>query len=337
MRYYAIKITDPDGNLITTPSSVAGTGYTYTSFVNNQSIPGALQIELDVPLKAYATPMKGALVRIWGISLAEISAATQLNPKKTGDTVATFSIAIYAGMQRGLPLANPAQAGLIAQGSIFQAFGNWIGTDMTLDIILAPDFGTNAAPKNISFNWKAGTPMAEAIATTLSTAFPGVDQNINISSSLVLNHDEPGFYKTLEQFAFYVKQRSASIIGGDYAGVNIFLSDSVFEVDDQTTEKTPKQIAFQDLIGQPTWIEGPIIQFKCVMRGDISIGDYVQMPAAVVTTTTSAPSSLVNLKSAFEGAFYVNEIRHVGSFRQPDAASWITTFNAAPVNQQAAA
>lgn len=330
MRYYAIRITDPSGNLITTPSSVPGSGFTYTSFAGNKSLPNALQVDFDIPLAPYATPLGGAIVRIWGVSLQEISQAVQLNPKFTAgsDAPVGFDIAIYGGMQSGLPLANPKQAGLLVQGSILQAFSNWIGTDMNLDLIVAPSFGTAAAPKNIVFNWKAGTPLSEALATTLSTAFPGVKQNIRISPNVVVNNDEVGFYPTLEQFAMYVKQVSISVVGGSYQGVDIFLSNGVFEVFDHTTDVTPKQIAFQDLIGQPTWIEDTTIQFKCAMRGDIAVGTYIRMPPAIVTTTAAAPTALVNLKSTFAGSFFISLVRHVGSFRQPDAASWVSVFNA---------
>lgn len=343
MRYYKIRITSAAGGLVTTPSSIPGSDATYTSFANNRSIPSALQVELDIPLKAYATPMGGALVRIWGVSLAEIAQSTQLGPTPNADGTLDYkNIAIYGGMQKGLPLANPAQAGLLVEGSIIQAFGNWLGTDQSLDIILAPVFGTNTDPKNITFNWLTGTPLADAIRNTLKNAFPKyAEPNIQISPNLVLNHDEPGFYNTIEQFAAYVKQVSISIIGGGYSGVDIFLSNNKFNVFDGTTSTTPKQIAFQDLIGQPTWIGGgpsgrsPVMQFKTVMRGDISMGDYIKMPQAFVTNTAAVSTSLTNLRAAFQGSFFVNEIRHVGNFRQPDGASWVTTFNASPLVQQA--
>lgn len=338
MRYYKIVITDADGQVLRSPSSVPGTDSTYTSYANNRSLPGALQIELDIPLRAYATPMGAALVRIWGITLQEISAATQLNP--TRDAEGTFlykSVAIYGGLQKGLPLANPNQIGLLVQGSIFQAFGNAIGTDRTLDLIIYPDFGTNATPKNIVLDWKANTPLRQAVENTLKTAFPKIKRQINISDDLVLNSDQPGYYNTLEQFSAFIKQASVSIVGGGtYQGVDIFLNNGTFYVFDGTTQTTPKQIAFQDLIGQPTWIEGLNIQFKTAMRGDITVGDFVKMPPAQVTTTSSAPSSSVNLKSTFEGNFQVSEVRHVGNFRQPTAESWVTVFNAYPVEPVAA-
>src|SRR5262245_52455639 len=107
MRYYSIVITDSGGNLIQTASSVPGSGATYTSYAGGRSIPGALQVELDVPVTAYAAPIGAAFVRVWGITVAEISEATQLNPRYAGDGTATyFNVKVFAGMQRGLPLAN---------------------------------------------------------------------------------------------------------------------------------------------------------------------------------------------------------------------------------------
>src|SRR5579859_766749 len=196
MRYYSIQITDPvTGKLLTQPSSVPNSGATYSSLVNGFTLPGALNVELDVPVYAYAVPAGQAYARIWGISLAEISQAADLGVTSSGSP--GFGIAIYAGMQRGLPLANPAQAGLIVEGRILQAFGNWINTEMTLDLILYPATGAPDDPKNIVIDWKAGTPLAQAVANTLSVAFPTLKQNIQISPNLVLAHDEPGFYGSL--------------------------------------------------------------------------------------------------------------------------------------------
>jgi hypothetical protein len=328
MRYYSIQITDSNGALITRPSSVPGSGATYSSLLNGLTIPGALNVELDIPVYAYATPAGQAIVRIWGISLAEISQASDFGATSTGPGK---NIAVYAGMQRGLPLANPAQAGLIVQGEIFQAFGNWIGVDQTLDLILYPATGAPDDPKNFVVNWKAGTPLSQAIDNTLSVAFPSLKRNIQISPNLVLAHDEPGFYGSLTEFAQWVKQVSADIkVQPNYQGVDITVNQNMILVYDGTTPSTPKLIAFQDLIGQPTWIESPSIQFKTVMRADLAIGDFVQLPPAVVTTTSAAASSLLNLKAAFQGVFQITDIHHFGNYRQPDADSWVTVFTAFP-------
>jgi hypothetical protein len=311
VRYYTIIISD----------AVSGAEIRrYTSFVNGKTITGALNIELDVPVVPFATPMGAAIVRVWGIALQEISQASDLNGK---------AIAVYAGMQKGLPLANPKQAGLIVQGFIFQAFGNWVLTDMTLDLIIQPSIGSAAAPKNIVLDWRAGTPLATAIAQTLSTAFPGYKQNISINPNLVLAHDEPGYYQSLIQFAQYVKQVSQNIIKGGYTGVDIVLTETSFSVYDGTTQKSPTLIAFNDLIGQPTWIESPVIQVRCVMRADLAVGDYVKLPPTLATNTPQSFSQFRS-KSVFQGVFQIIQMRHVGNFRQPDAASWVTNIDAYP-------
>jgi hypothetical protein len=180
--------------------------------VNGQSLPGAWNVELDIPVIDAATPQGSAGVRVWGVSPQEIGQANDLIGK---------NIKIFGGMQAGLPLANPAQAGLLVQGFIFQAFGNSIGTARTLDLVVNPGmasasspggFGTVAKPKNIVLNWKAGTPLGTALASTLSTAFPDFKQDIKINSSIVRPNDEVAVYPTLEQLAQYVRQTSLDII-----------------------------------------------------------------------------------------------------------------------------
>src|ERR1700722_18339267 len=112
MRYYRIEIDG--GNLV------------FTSFDGTNSLPGALLVDLDIPVAALGNPTEaGAFVKIWGIPLATIGQAKNLNGK---------SIKVFGGFQKGLPLANPSQSGLLVQGYIWQCFGNWIGVDMSLDL-----------------------------------------------------------------------------------------------------------------------------------------------------------------------------------------------------------
>jgi len=321
VRYYKIVISGKNG----------GQGRTYSSLVGGVNDPGALNVVLDIPVTAYATPMGSAYVQVWGVSLADISQASDLN----GAT-----IQVYGGMSKGLPLANPSQAGLLVQGQVFQAFGNWVGTDMTLDLIIQPSVGGPADPKNIVLNWKSGTKMSEALASTLSAAFPGFTQTISVSDKLVRKNNEVGYYQSLAQFSQYVKQVSRDIVGGStYLGVDIVVSQNAILVSDGTQQGSSpkiKAISYQDLIGQPTWIESPSIQLNAVMRADINVGDTITLPKTVVTNTAAALSSLSNQSLAFQGTFQVSRLRHVGNLRQPDAASWITTMNAFPNQQQAA-
>lgn len=324
MRYYNIVITDPvTGAVLPTTNAPKGSAYSYTSFVNGKTLSAALNVELDIPVIPFAVPMGSAFIRVWGISIKEIAQSFNLNGK---------NIAVYGGFQKGYPLANPKQAGLLVQGQIFQAFGNWVDTSQSLDMIIYPNIGTPQAPKNIVLNWLAGSSLPQVIQATLKTAFPGTTVVINISPNLVRANDEPGYFQTLEQFAAYIKQITAGALGGSYPGVDITLQGNTFNVYDGTTQPQTKQIYYQDLIGQPTWIEPGVIQYKCAMRADLSVGDVVKMPPSVVTTSQAAQSSLINLNTTFQGTFLNTLVRHVGNFRQPDANSWVTTFNAAAQN-----
>lgn len=314
MRYYRIEIDD--GALV------------FQSHDGTRNLPGALQIEMDVPANPFADPKGSAYVKVWGIGLDLISQSKNLNFK---------SIKVYGGFKKGLPLANPNQSGLLVQGYIFQAFGNWIGTEMSLDLIIgagpAPKTtgnGSTAALRNLVINWKKGTPLGDAIKTTLGDAYQGLTVAVgNIKSSLIAPEDQVGYFSSIEDFATYVRQISRAVIASDdYQGVNLFLSGKNWTVYDSPPSSTVKDIEFKDLIGQPTWLAAQTIQFKCGMRADIQIGQDVRMPKTQVTNSQQAQTSLTNQKVSFQGAFQILGMRHVGNFRQPDASSWVTVFDA---------
>lgn len=337
MRYYSINIEDAPAQFGLGQS--AG-GATYTSYVNGQTLPGAWQVGLDIPVTDAATPMGGAYVQVSGVSLAEVGQAANLVNKK---------IKVYGGMQKGFPLANPRQAGLLVQGYIFQAWGNWIGTDQTLEMIIQPGdppatsaqggvkpsggTGSYDRPINLVLNWKQGQTLGTAIETTLKTAFPGFTVSVAASDKLVRPADEVAIFQTLTQLGQWAKQMSLSIIKEEnYAGLKLAMVGPQISVFDGTqSSDAVRQIEFTDLIGQPTWIEAPNIQVKCVMRADIKVGGKIKLPQTSVINTAQALSSLLpNQRLTFQGEFLVVSVRHLGSFRQADAASWVTIINAAP-------
>ena len=339
MRYYRLVVQDPKtGNVIAPPGFSADLlgGATYTSFVNGKTLAAAWNVELDIPVIDAATSQGFSLARVWGISNQEIAQANDLSNK---------NIAIYGGMQAGLPLANPAQAGLLVSGNVFQCFGNNIGKDRTLDFVISPGpamgsnpggTGTVKAPRNFTLNWPAGTPLASALQTCLQTAFPGYTvPTPQISSSIVRQNLEVHVVPTLEQLAQYCRQTSLDIVKtSGYQGVSIVVNGTTINVFDgsSTSSSSSKStaIAFQDLIGQPTWIESPNIQIKTVMRADLSVGSQFTLPQTLITNSSQANSSLVNQQATFQGGFSVINMRHVGNFRQPDAASWVTVIEGAP-------
>lgn len=336
MRYYAIQITDPSSGQLYTPpgtSSALLGGNSYTSFVNGVTLPGALNIELDIPVIDAGTPQGFGLLRIWGISVAEIAQANNLIGK---------NIKIFGGMQKGLPLANPAQAGLLTSGYVYQCFGNWIGADMTLDFVIAPGSGsasnpggpgTLAKPKNFTLNWQGGQPLGPALKQCLQTAFgSGYTVNVNINSGIVRPTDDTpvGFYSTLEQLSQVVRAMSLSAIKTTgYAGVRIVVNGTTVNAYD-TPQGNATAIAFTDLVGQPTWIESPNIQLKAVMRADLAVWTPITLPPTITTNTAAANSNIVNQKLTFQSGFYVVSMRHVGNYRAPTADAWCTVIEASP-------
>lgn len=319
MRYYRIEIGGEGG----------GSSTVYTSLVNGQTDPGALNVEFDIPVVAFGAPMgsTGALVRIWGVPLSDLSQSHDLNGRK---------ISVFGGMQAGLPLANPQQAGLLTQGVVQQGFGNWLGVNMSLDLLITGAMGNSAAPKNLSLNWKKGDNLATALRSTLSAAFPDYQLQINISDKLVLGSDEPSYFESLPQLASWVYDTSIDIVGGTYAGTSIWFKNNTIIVSDATSQANPKQIEFQDLIGQVTWIGPQEISFSCVMRSDLEVNDFVKLPPGQIATTAASLSQFRN-QLAFQGVFRISQIRHVGNFRQSDALAWISTYQAFLQNPQSSA
>lgn len=340
MRFYDIQLSN---------------GREWTSLFGGIPDPGALNIELDFPLSSQASPQGNAWLRIWGISVEDINSAANL---------ANVQIKVLGGMSAGLPLANPAEQGVLVQGYIYQGIGNWQGTDMTLDFIIAAGPGPVTSTPNLTFNWKKGTELSQAIQTTLQTAYPGIPVNVNISSGLVYSEDQPGYYKSIIQFAEYVRQISKDILnssnqgggapgqgggsssapsgsssggtGSGYSGVQISFTRNQLNVYDDNTQGSGigsmKSIDYQDLIGQPTWIAPQMISVKTVMRGDLDLQDSITLPPTRTYSTAAANTSLVNQFATFAGGFKIRGIRHIGNFRQPSADSWCTVIEATPLS-----
>jgi hypothetical protein len=299
-------------------------GKSYTSRNN----PSALNVELDINIYD-ADQAGGATAVIWGISLQDISQATDLANKK---------VTVSGGMQPGLPLATAqsSEAGVLIKGYIWQAFGNWVGTEMWLTIVMLPDDppsqapppnAPNPPPKNIVLNWLKGKPLSDALKTALQTAYQSI-LNINISSKLVAPQDNIGYYPSLKELNVYLRQVSQQLMTGSktYPGVGCCMQKGEITVHDGTSSGA-KMLQFTDLVGQPTWIEPFVIQIKVVMRGDLKVSDQIQLPPTLVVTTAAAQSGIPG-PLTFSGTFTIKSLRHIGNFRQPDGSAWITVIEA---------
>lgn len=298
-----------------------------------QTDPGALNIEFDMPIYRYFQSDGRQWIRIWGIGLPMIGQASNLNG-------ANFQLS--AGMKPGLPLATAAagQSGILLRGSVYSCFGNWQGTEQTLELIVNP--GADDVD-NINFNWPAGTPLSGALAATFAQAFPAPQYNVNIAvgPNLILPDSQYGNYNNLATFSSYLngisKKAGVGAYGSTYNGVQIAISGTtIYAWDGTQARATPKQLAFQDLIGQPTWISPTQINFKTVLRSDIIVGQQVMFPKginspyALTSSEAAYPNTPASNTTVFQGAFNIQSVHHYGAFRQADADSWNTTFVATP-------
>ncbi|MCM2493316.1 hypothetical protein ACVCIH_17630 [Burkholderia glumae] len=358
MRYYDIVITpqSTEGvstlglstsatlNTLTGPSTVSGNrfGFTagssepvarrWTSHPNGKFDPGALNVEFDIPVAPFGNLSDAASLLIEGVPLQDLFQSEQF---------AGMNLTLRAGMKAGLPLANPNQSGLIVGAQIFQSFGNWEGTEMTLDFVLFPGQYTLDQPGNIVLNWKAGMKLSDALQQTLSVAYPTMPLTINISSSLVQSHDEVARCYTLQELGQLIQSITrGNFLGDDYDGVYITIQGGRITVLDRTYRPNTVELSFSDFVGQPTWIDNNIMQIKLVMRADIQLNSILEMPRGlqsvpglISSTAASLPSSN-KYKSTFTGEFTVIKMRHVGNFRAADGASWVTIVDCTPIPER---
>ena len=136
MRFYAIKINGGQaGSAFRATPGAWIEGAQFCSAIDTglgfgyQNDPSAMRCMLQLTLSGE----RGALgfVRLWGIDMDMIDQSANL-------TDATLEI--YGGFWPGLPLATweSSFTGLLYCGQVYSAFGNWEGSDMTLDIYLNP-------------------------------------------------------------------------------------------------------------------------------------------------------------------------------------------------------
>lgn len=319
MRYYLIEVD----------------GKPRWSSMNADGSPNfnAQNVEMDVLVYQGQANYGHSQVTIQGPPIAELLDANNLYES---------TISVYAGMQQGLPLAQPHQIGPLFVGQVFQSYANWVGTDMEIALILTPTPHHEFNPGNYSFVWNKGQPLADALKATFDKALPGYKQKIKISPNVVAFATHAGIYYTLEELASSIAAWTSSYfpsLGNPYLGVQIGVSKGVISVTDATQAPSGMvQIDFLDLIGQPTWIGANRLQFITVMRGDIGLGSVVKMPEGIenipgfVTTTAQSMPSQLRYKSTFRGPFSIISTRHIGNFRAANGELWCSVFEAVPFN-----
>ena len=339
MRYYDISITDP--------KSGKRIGY-WSTFPNGKNDPAAADVEIDIPVTAADAPMSGAALRIWGVSRDIIAEAKNWNPVNE-DFTAAKQIVILGGMQKGLPLAMPNQAGTLCKGAIIQAFGNWIGTEMTLDLVftVGPQMvqtktpGGQTSPFSISLSNAKGVALSDLLFYTFRDYFPTLDPVVNLQKDYILASDVKGYYNSLKEFATYIRALSKSLnTSPDYPGIAIYVDNGQIIASDQAlpaaqgitslptttvTASAIKEILYTDLVGQITYIGTNTASITVIMRGDLKIQQTISLPKGQATV---GPWYAYRNGMTFDGNWKIIALRHVGRLRNPSGMSWVTVITA---------
>ena len=318
MRFYNLTVTNP------ATGKVAFSAGSYPGGIYD---PGALNVIFDVLTYDFAQPHGGSTITIEGVDPTILSNAQNFAiPKKN------YLIELSGGMGAGLPLANPRQAGLLFAGEIYQSFGNWLGTEINLNLVFSASALRGKQP-NIALNWTAGTQLSVALTNALTVAYPNAKVKVNIGN-YVLPHDEVGTHESITGFAQMIDDITSGAVQMTASGNTIYVYD-------KTYSPPPVQLQFTDFVGQPVWVAANRIQIMCIMRSDIRVGRQILMPAppaggttinqpGFVQTTAASYPSQSNYTLNIKGKFVVKAVRHIGNLRQPDGRSWCTVINAAP-------
>ena len=319
MRYYDITISNPDTKKVIRTFSTLKTNGDYN--------PSGLRAYFDLPANNYAQLAGNGIVRLWGVSYEDLTHTQDLN---------NALISISVGMSQGLPLAKPQQKGLVFSGYVWQAFGNWQGTEITLDLIVS-NLTSSEQAANLTFTCAKGANIKNSIVQTLKNAYGKqgytVDGESQLSSTLIAKQDLFGQYQNIVQFATAMYALGKSLNPDPtYPSVNITTVGTVFYLWDSTKQSLIKNIEFTDMIGNATWSAQGLISFKTVMRADLAVNQYIQMPKS--SNVINVPNSFSQFRNnvSFPNKFNIYSLRHLGDSRQPDADSWCTVVQAQIIN-----
>ncbi len=330
MRFYDLQTTSvsavngvcytPSGILPANGAISLGVARQWTSFPNGQFDPQAQDIVFDLQISPGHIPSGGTVISVHGVSIEDLTHANDFRGS---------ALSLYAGMSGGLPLSTAQPSpGLLINATVLGAFGNWQGTEQTLDLVINPSAYSPDKPANLVFNWQPGQSFADAITLTLSAAFPNSTLSIHVNPALTTDQPILHFVGTANAMAQFIFRHTSGTkaLGPNYPGVHIYYNGAQITVTDFSKSAGPViALKFTDLIGQPTWLEPPVLTINAVLRADLQVGSYITLPkrdfggpGAVLTMPTIAGTQFDN-KLNFSGTFIVTAIRAIGQFRGTDA------------------
>jgi hypothetical protein len=171
MRYYDLNI---------------GGGPHYSSLLQTGSLgypadsndPNALRVAFTIENDSQVLSGNASHITVYGVDLQTLAAASNYTNK---------TVTLLGAFSKGLPLANlqvPHQ-GLLYQGTVWACFGNWRGSDVTLDLMLFPSalgsqggtggpgatVGQVSSAANVGTGGPSPSPQSRLNRRSLPTAF----------------------------------------------------------------------------------------------------------------------------------------------------------------------
>ncbi|VFS51409.1 hypothetical protein [Budvicia aquatica] len=310
MRYYRIEITDENGGPINDSE-----GNVIGPWDTEKTKGVGLHVVFDIPTLGLDAGIAGASLAVFGLPLSILRHAVNLRGAR---------ITMYGGFQDGLPLANPEQSGVVVNGWISMAYGNWVGVNQSLNLTISPIPWLTEEGKGIAItlSGERGDKLSDVIRRGLTPAFPEeFPIKINIRDNLILREPLKVPCYTIFAVAVQIKRIVQSLSGGDtsYAGIRVVAHKGSIEISDDSYEPEEKDIAAKDLIGQPCWLGPMVMSFKTPLRTNLSINDRVKLPESLLSGSPlvvgSQQSKLPeSARLNFSGIFQIIAIRHIGEF-----------------------
>jgi hypothetical protein len=366
VRYYKIAITKHGQTEVWQSSSLPASvkDASYTSVINGSPNSSALDIVIDLPVFTYDLPRQGGRIRIYGVDIREVAQDTDLQ----GAT-----ISIWAGMTKGdFPLSLQYLPDLLVKGTIWQSSGNWVGNQTFIDFTIVPLIADSIDPKSfvgqpLTFNWSPGFDFVGAIRQMVDGTYGAGAYTVKgkVSDDLQTPGQVLHQAQNLSEMGDWIRKYTNGTLpgspfsslkgvnGSPYYGVQFLTQDKTIYVSDAAQNESPtggssvdkpKQIVFNDLIGQPAWKNAYTISIITMMRGDIQCLDFVKLPTELQQPYTTTPNPKAagiaaiqtpsRDKSVFQGVWRVQEMHHNGRFRQATGEAWTTAFDLFALTKQ---
>lgn len=332
MRYYDLEITNQEGKAILDRDGKAIGPYRTLSG-NGDAVKvnpaGGLNIIFDIFTTALDVANGGTVLSVYGLPASVLSQEVSLFMAK---------VTLFGGFSCGLPLEKAEQRGIILQGDVWNAYGNWQGVNQSLNLIVNPGLlvQDDGKPLNIVIDGKEGEKISEVLRRGLSSVYKNHTLDINISDDLILPEPWKTSYPRPGILASFLRSSSVALLKNDlYNGISMIIDKGIIRLYDNLTMSGATEIASDELIGQPTWIEQAVVSFKTPLRGDLLCGDNVILPAwltngagSLLSVNTSESYSWGRRKINFSGTFQIRSLRHVGDYRNPAGEAWVTIIEA---------